>query len=71
MLDEFSRSGSLIHPAKNVDHTLLHYMCECNGEYIDHLFLHCLIAKDLWFVVLGLFGVSWVLPKNVVELLAC
>ena len=46
-------------------------MCKCNGESIDHLFLHCPIAKDLWFMVLGLFGVSWVSPKNVVELLAC
>ena len=26
---------------------------------------------DLWSVVLGLFGVSWVMPKSVVRLLAC
>ena len=47
------------------------YMCECNSESVDHLFLHCLVAMDLWSMVLGLFGVSWVIPKSVVGLLAC
>ena len=47
------------------------YMCKCNGESVDHLFLHCPVAMDLWSMVLGLFGVSWVMPKSVVELLAC
>ena len=46
------------------------FMCKCNGESVDHLLLHCLVATDLWFMVLGLFGVSWVMPKSVVELLA-
>ena len=47
------------------------YMCKCNSESVDHLFLHCLVAMDLWSMVLGLFGVSWVIPKPVVGLLAC
>ena len=47
------------------------YMCKCNGESIDHLLLHCPIASDLWSMILVLFGVSWVMPKSVVELLAC
>ena len=34
------------------------YMCKYNGESVDHLFLHCLVAMDLWSMVLGLFGVS-------------
>ena len=34
------------------------YMCKCNGESIDHLFLHCPVAMDLWAMVLGLFRVS-------------
>ena len=41
------------------------YMCKSNGESIDHLFLHCPIAMDLWSMVLGLFGVSWVMPHTV------
>ena len=47
------------------------YMCKCNGESVDHLFLHCPVATDLWAMVLGLFGVNWVMPKFVVEILAC
>ena len=47
------------------------YMCKCNSESVDHLFLRCLVAMDLWSMVLGLFGVSWVMPKSVVGLLAC
>ena len=47
------------------------YMCKCNGESVDHLFLHCPIAMDMWAMVFGLFGVSWVMPQSVVGLLAC
>ena len=46
-------------------------MCKRNGESIDHLFLHCPFASDLWFMVLGLFGVSWVMPHTVLGLLWC
>ena len=46
------------------------YMCKCNDKSVDHLFIHCLVAMDLWSMVLGLFGVSWVMPQSVVELLA-
>ena len=46
-------------------------MCKCNGELVDHLFLHCSVAMDLWSMVLGLFGVSWVMLQSVVGLLAC
>ena len=46
-------------------------MCKCNGELIDHLFLHCPVAMDMWAMVFGLFGVSWVMPQSVVGLLAC
>ena len=46
------------------------YMYKCNGESVDHLLLHCSIALDLWSMILGLFGVHWVMPKSVIELLA-
>ena len=45
------------------------YMCKGNGESVDHLFLHCPIAMDLWSMVLGLFGVTWVMPHTVLGLL--
>ena len=47
------------------------YMCKCNGESVDHLFLHCPVDMDLWSMVFGLFGVSWVMPQFVVGFLAC
>ena len=47
------------------------YMCKCNDESVDHLFIHCPVVMDLWSMVLGLFGVSWVMPQLVVGLLAC
>ena len=54
------------------------YVCKCNGEFVDHLLLHCPITSDLWSLILGLwslisglYGVYWVMPKSVVELLAC
>ena len=44
------------------------YMCKCNGESIDHLFLHCPVAMDMWSMV---FRVSWAMSQFVVGLLAC
>ena len=47
------------------------YICKCNGESVDHLFLHCPIALDMWAMVFHLFGVSWVMLQSIVGLLAC
>ena len=46
-------------------------MCKSNGESVDHLSLHCCIAVELWTLVFALFGVHSIMPKTVVELLAC
>ena len=46
-------------------------MCKCNSESVDHLFLHCPVASELWDMVFGLFGVSWVMPLSVVGLFGC
>ena len=40
-------------------------MYKCNSETVDHLFLHCLVALELWDMVFGLFGVCWVMPMFV------
>ena len=45
-------------------------MCKKAGESINHLLLHCPIARELWNMVFTLFGLSWAMPNYVVELLA-
>jgi hypothetical protein len=46
-------------------------MCLRDGESVDHLFLHCSMAADLWSLVFGLFGVQWVMPRSVLDLFSC
>ena len=46
-------------------------MCKSNGELVNHLLIHCSIATELWPMVFSLFGIHWVMPKTVVDLLAC
>jgi hypothetical protein len=44
-------------------------MCKANGESVDHLLIHCPMAKDLWDYVLAFFGVHWVMLWHVRDLL--
>jgi hypothetical protein len=44
-------------------------MCKNCGKSIDHLFLDCEVATEMWNVLLQLFGVAWVMPRGVSELL--
>ena len=44
-------------------------MCRFNGETVDHLLLHCEKAYWLWSLVFKSFGISWVLPRLVVDTL--
>jgi hypothetical protein len=46
-------------------------MCKADGESIDHLFLHCPIAYDLWSFVFSLFGASWVMPCKLSDMISC
>jgi hypothetical protein len=43
-------------------------MCKANGETIDHLFLHRPVARELWAAIFNLFGMSWVMPRRVIDL---
>ncbi len=55
-------------------HILIIYcscMCKCSGELVDHLLLHCLMAFEVWSFIFDLIGVNWVMPRSVLELLAC
>jgi hypothetical protein len=45
-------------------------MCKKNGESIDHLLLHCDVAQVVWSSFYSLFGVEWVIPRRVLDLLS-
>ena len=52
-------------------------MCWCwigvkyGGETVNHFFLHCPFAREVWSMILGLFGVSWVMLRSALDLLEC
>ena len=45
------------------------YLCLVEEESIDHILLHCGLARSLWSLLFSLFGVSWVLPSSIREAL--
>jgi hypothetical protein len=47
------------------------YMCKRNGESVDHLLFHCEVACTILNVFFNRFGLSWVMPRQVVDLFAC
>jgi hypothetical protein len=44
-------------------------MCKKEEESIDHLLLHCVRAQFLWNAFFSRFGLAWVMPRRVVDLL--
>ena len=52
-------------------HVLAAWCCMCkNGwETGDHLLLHCEVTTASWGFVFQMFGIQWVLPAKVIELL--
>ncbi|WMV58899.1 hypothetical protein MTR67_052284 [Solanum verrucosum] len=47
------------------------WFCECEVETINHLFLHCREDAKLWQIFINLRGISWTMPRNIKEALAC
>jgi len=45
-------------------------MCKKHGESVDHLLLHCDVARVFWSSFYSLFGVEWVMPSSVLDLLS-
>lgn len=41
------------------------------GESVDHLLLHCPASSDSWPLFLSLFGLQWVMPAIVIDLMRC
>uniref|UniRef100_A0A2N9GQ21 Reverse transcriptase domain-containing protein n=1 Tax=Fagus sylvatica TaxID=28930 RepID=A0A2N9GQ21_FAGSY len=52
-------------------YSLAGWCCMCRNEWEtgDHLLLHCVQASDLWSAVLRSFGVCWVFPNSIKDLL--
>ena len=44
-------------------------MCKKSGESADHLLLHCEVASALWNYIFTLFGLEWVMPRQILDLL--
>jgi len=47
------------------------YLCKIDGESVDHLLLHCDVTSTLWNHVFSWFGISWVMPRRVIDLFSC
>ena len=45
-------------------------LCKASGELPDHLLFHCTFAQAICSLVFCLFGISWVMPTQVIDLLA-
>ena len=39
------------------------FLCGCKEETVNHILIHCTVARVLWDIVLGLFGTQWVFQK--------
>ena len=52
-------------------HVLAGWCCLCKSHWEtgDHLLLHCEIASALWVFVSQTFGIHWVIPAKVIDLL--
>ena len=46
-------------------------MCKKDEESIDHLLFHCECTQFLWNAFFNRFGLAWVMPHGVVDLLHC
>ena len=44
-------------------------LCKENEESANHILIHCIKTRELWTFLLALFGVTWVFPALVRNLL--
>ena len=54
-------------------HSLANRCCMCyyNEEFVDHLLTFCPIVHFLWMYILQLFGINWIMPGSIADLLFC
>jgi hypothetical protein len=46
-------------------------LCKRDGESMDHILQHCDVASAMWNNIFSRFGISWVMPRSVLDLVAC
>uniref|UniRef100_A0A5B7BYU4 Reverse transcriptase zinc-binding domain-containing protein n=1 Tax=Davidia involucrata TaxID=16924 RepID=A0A5B7BYU4_DAVIN len=39
-------------------------LCKVEMETVGHILLHCGLVRDLWGMLLSLFGMNWVMPYS-------
>uniref|UniRef100_A0A5B7AUB3 Reverse transcriptase zinc-binding domain-containing protein n=1 Tax=Davidia involucrata TaxID=16924 RepID=A0A5B7AUB3_DAVIN len=44
-------------------------MCKSERESVNHLLLHCTVARDAWSLLFSLFGCDWVMLAMVKDFL--
>lgn len=40
-------------------------LCLQEAESVNHIFIHCPFAKEVWDAILGEVGMAWVFPNNI------
>ena len=45
------------------------FLCGYEEESANHILLHCTVTKTIWEITLAIFGVQWVFPETVIEVL--
>ena len=45
------------------------FLCGCEEETVNHILIHCIVARVLWDMICALVGVKWVFPETVKEVL--
>jgi hypothetical protein len=72
-VDDFSRMTWLFLMKNRSEWVVVNrcWLCESDGESVNHLLLHCGAARALWNAFFVRFGLYWVMPCSVKELLAC
>uniref|UniRef100_A0A5B7BJ83 Reverse transcriptase zinc-binding domain-containing protein n=1 Tax=Davidia involucrata TaxID=16924 RepID=A0A5B7BJ83_DAVIN len=46
-------------------------MCRDGEDLVNHLLLHCPVAKEMWDLLLAIFGLQWVMLYLFKDLLFC
>ena len=62
-------TGDNLRRLRGLDFVDWSIMCRHCGEMVDHLLLHCEMVHRLWNFALITFGLSWVTPRLIPDLL--